>query len=128
MCVSLENMKKETLVSFGNVLIFLSIVFSLWLAMALKPSSNTILVIFGSWAIAPYILMAYFVNLKSTTFRQTVGNVVMSCLCCLGGILWEVNITVINSDPQGAFGVLIVPFLQIVAFFVLRSVVVPKNV
>jgi len=115
-------MNKSTIVLVGNVLIFFSIVFTLWLAVALEPTSNTILVIFGFWAIAPYLLFAYFVNLRSTTFRQSVENVAVSFICSLGGIYWEIYITMINSDAQGGLAVITIPFLQLVAFLLLRFI------
>ena len=93
----------------------------------LKPTSYKVLITFGTWTITPYFLFAYFVNFRSKTFRQSLENVGMSSLCCLGGILWAMNLIMINPDPQGGLGVFMIPILQIGGFLLLRFLVVPEK-
>ena len=120
-------MKKVTIVLIGNLLICISVVSSLGLVVMLKPTSYKVLILLGAWMIIPYFLFAYFVNFRSKTFRQALENVVMSCLCSLGGIYMIVDSMFIHSDPQGGFVVIFTPLLQIGGFLLLRFLVMPEN-
>ncbi len=121
-------MKNSTILAIGNLLIFLFSLSSLWLILNLKPTSLKDLVLIGMWMVIPYCLFAYFVNVRSKTFLQTLENVGMSCLCGLGGIYRLVDSMYMHSDPQGGFIVIFTPLLQIGGFLLLRFLIVPEKV
>ncbi len=111
------NVRHLTVVAYS--LLVVAVFVSLFYVRVLKPTSAGSAVFLSIWLLLPYFVLAMALRIKTYPVRAIAGNLLVTFLVVVGGLLFLTDVIFLHPDPQGGIAVLFTPIYQGVATAIL---------
>lgn len=122
----MDKIKVERVRTIGFTILGLAAAATLCVIVHISSGMSSFLnvgfdILFVISPIFPYIVMGYFLTIKSDSYRKVIFKGITILVVSIFGLYGMIDIVYIHPDAQGGIALAILPFLQIFAFIVLTG-------